>query len=286
MKGCFGKLSIGSRFWQDLFLPFTLAHPAAVLPFRRTRLLVFSALIVGSLAPDLPYFLIFSEKIRTGHTVRGLFLLCLPIGLAVLWLWHAVVKRPMASLAPEFVRRRISAEDLQFRFWPISRFVVIVASLLLGSFLHIVWDGFTHDNGFFVKHWTFLSQPVMLWRAMPLWKALQFGCSVAGIAAVALVMTMWWWKKPRVAKPVVSEMKPRLRLLINGIVFLFAGMVSVAIGFHARHGHSWKWCVVNSVVAAVSVCGAELLAFSAIWHWSRLGGRPEHLLNVERGSQL
>lgn len=79
------------------------------------------------------------------------------------------------------------------------------------------------------------------------------------------------------AEPLVSEMKPRLRLLINGIVFLLAGMVGVAIGFHARHGHSWKWCVVNSVVAAVSVCGAELLLFSAAWHWSRLKRSPEHL---------
>ncbi len=164
VKGSLWQVEHRPPFWQDLLLPFTLAHPAAVLPFRRTRLLAFSALIVGSLAPDLPYFLIFSEKVRIGHTVRGLFLLCLPVGLAVLWLWHAVVKRPMASLAPEFVRQRISTEELQFRFWPISRFVVIVVSLLLGSSLHIVWDGFTHENGYFVKHWASLTHLVMLWE--------------------------------------------------------------------------------------------------------------------------
>ena len=37
-------------------MPFTLAHPAAVLPFARTKL-VFSALIAGALAPDVGYFL-------------------------------------------------------------------------------------------------------------------------------------------------------------------------------------------------------------------------------------
>ncbi len=209
--------------------------------------------------------------------MRGLFLLCLPLGLAILWLWHAVVKHPMASLAPEFVRQRISAEELQFRFWPISQFVAIVVSLLLGSSIHIVWDGFTHENGYFVKHWESLRHPVMLWRVLPLWKALQFGCSVAGVAAVALVMMIWWWKKPTVADPVASEINRQLRLLINGIVFLLAGVVGIAIGFHARYDHSWKWCVVNSVVAAVSVCGAELLLFSVAWRWSRLSGSPEHL---------
>ncbi len=188
-----------------------------------------------------------------------------------------MVKCPMASLAPEFVRQRISAEELQFRFLPISQFVAIVVSLLLGSSIHIVWDGFTHENGYFVKHWASLRHPVMLWKMLPLWKALQFGCSVAGVAAVALVMMIWWWKKPTVADPVVSEINPQLRLLINGIVFLLAGMVGIAIGFHARYDHSWKWCVVNSVVAAVSVCGAELLLFSVAWRWSRLRGSPEHL---------
>ncbi|MEI5672079.1 MULTISPECIES: DUF4184 family protein [unclassified Nocardioides] len=36
-------------------MPFTLVHPAAVLPLVRTPL-VPSALVLGSVAPDLPYF--------------------------------------------------------------------------------------------------------------------------------------------------------------------------------------------------------------------------------------
>jgi len=37
-------------------MPFTLAHPAAVLPLFRGPL-VPAALVVGAVAPDLPYFL-------------------------------------------------------------------------------------------------------------------------------------------------------------------------------------------------------------------------------------
>ncbi|MFE3273804.1 DUF4184 family protein [Nocardia sp. NPDC059239] len=36
-------------------MPFTLAHPAAVLPIR--RVLWFPGLVAGSIAPDIPYYL-------------------------------------------------------------------------------------------------------------------------------------------------------------------------------------------------------------------------------------
>src|SRR5215467_12574272 len=42
-------------------VPFTFSHPAAVLPLAR-RGLVFSALVVGSMAPDFPYFVQMSAK--------------------------------------------------------------------------------------------------------------------------------------------------------------------------------------------------------------------------------
>jgi hypothetical protein len=38
-------------------MPFTLAHPAAILPLRGWRYLRTAPLILGAMAPDLPYFL-------------------------------------------------------------------------------------------------------------------------------------------------------------------------------------------------------------------------------------
>jgi hypothetical protein len=63
-------------------LPLTLAHPAAVLPFRRW--FVFSGLVIGSLAPDFEYFLYVPDSLRIGHTLPGVFLFCLPVGLGEL----------------------------------------------------------------------------------------------------------------------------------------------------------------------------------------------------------
>ena len=72
-------------------MPFTLAHPAAALPFRKTRL-VFSAVIVGSMAPDFEYFLRLAPQGRYFHSLPGLFLCTLPVAFAVLWLFHRSAK--------------------------------------------------------------------------------------------------------------------------------------------------------------------------------------------------
>ena len=38
-------------------MPFTLAHPASVLPLRHAPQLRTAPLIIGAMVPDLPYFL-------------------------------------------------------------------------------------------------------------------------------------------------------------------------------------------------------------------------------------
>ena len=68
-------------------MPFTFAHPAAILPLRRFRFLQTVPLIIGSIVPDAPYF--FPTRYGRGffpdtHTLHGTFMTCLPMGLAAL----------------------------------------------------------------------------------------------------------------------------------------------------------------------------------------------------------
>ena len=65
-------------------MPFTIAHAAAALPLRKTRL-VLSALVIGTMVPDLQYFLRMAPDDRYGHSLRGALLLSLPLGLLTLW---------------------------------------------------------------------------------------------------------------------------------------------------------------------------------------------------------
>src|SRR5579885_2837977 len=79
-------------------MPWTLVHPAAVLPLRRlgARRLPFAALIFGSLSPDIGYYFSAFDLARFAHTARGLLMLSLPSGLALYVLF--------AALRPRLVR--------------------------------------------------------------------------------------------------------------------------------------------------------------------------------------
>jgi len=50
-------------------VPFTGSHPAAVLPF--FRVLVPAALVIGSMVPDLPYYLPSPVPGSVTHTATG-----------------------------------------------------------------------------------------------------------------------------------------------------------------------------------------------------------------------
>lgn len=55
-------------------MPFTLAHPAAVVFFKNKKFNL-TALILGSMAPDFIYFLNFRPYGNLGHQILGFFIL-------------------------------------------------------------------------------------------------------------------------------------------------------------------------------------------------------------------
>src|SRR3954451_141750 len=90
-------------------MPFTPAHPAIVVPLARRwpGCFILPALVVGSMSPDFEYF-VYLRPIRTiGHDLVGIPLLCVPSGLALLWLFQRVMKRPMVLLLPRALRVRL-----------------------------------------------------------------------------------------------------------------------------------------------------------------------------------
>jgi hypothetical protein len=148
-------LSFPECVGHNIQVPFTLAHGAAALPFRRFHL-VLSALLVGTLAPDFEYFLRLSPDDGFGRTLVGTFALTLPLALLVLWLFHTFVKRPVAGLLPDAIQRRLTNHVPEFTFRGPVRFALIVNSILLGIVTHLVWDSFTHANTWPYRHWPVL----------------------------------------------------------------------------------------------------------------------------------
>jgi hypothetical protein len=174
-------------------MPFTFSHAAAIWPFQRTRL-VLSALIVGSFAPDFAYFFFLNAHGLGAHSLHGMFLYDLPLSLAALWLFHAFVKQPFTMLLPKGFRERLKPSATPFSFWPPARLALIVVSILVGEATHLLWDSFTHPFYWPYRHLSFLRLPVHLpiEGDVQMYKVLQDGSSLFGLAVVAMWIWMWY----------------------------------------------------------------------------------------------
>lgn len=161
-------------------VPFTLVHPAAVLPLARTPL-VASALVAGALAPDLLYF---DLLYRAAVSVSGNFTLTLTHSLhAVLWIdpllalvmlltWYGVLRRPLLALAPPSLSGRFAPTD-RIRFLASPRMLGwVFVSAVLGATTHVLWDGVTNDGGAS--------------------RLLQYLSTVAGALCLAWWVWRWW----------------------------------------------------------------------------------------------
>jgi hypothetical protein len=169
-------------------MPFTLAHPAAVLPLRRVPLLQTIPLVIGAMTPDVPYYFPWrvAKHIPTEtHTFLGTLTLDLPMGLAMLlliWLLRAPLAAPPG---PRLEAKCLAALE---RFGGrLSNWALAPLSILIGAWTHLVWDSFTHADGWMVSRISALSAPVTLFSYTgELCHVLQYASSVFGLAVLAI----------------------------------------------------------------------------------------------------
>ena len=179
-------------------MPFTLAHPAAVLPLLRKGRPWLSAtgLMLGSMAPDFEYFLRLRPGGGFGHTMLGLLLLDVPLTIIVAGLFHGLVRKPLVRNLPAFLRDRLGR--FQQHAWPLRtlwspRFLL---GIIIGGLTHIFWDDLTHSRGpiarnFSPLHHDVLDKPVFLW--------LQYASSALGL----LLLAWFVWTLP--ARPTLPR---------------------------------------------------------------------------------
>ena len=224
-------------------MPWTFAHPAAILPLRRR--LPLAALVVGSISPDIGYHLGLFPLATFAHSGLGLLLACLPMGAAMLVLWHLL--RPLViELLPEPHRGAL-------RPWAAAgsgdrngagagagggggaaagyrRFILTGAGLLVGAATHNAWDAFTHASGALVQAVDLLRAPVFEagGRTFRLFNLLQHGSTLLGVAALIGVYAAWLRRQPH------TPLGP-------------------ALGVELR-----RWAVLGTCVGAAAVAGVSL----------------------------
>jgi uncharacterized protein DUF4184 len=250
-------------------LPFTAAHPAAVLPLRKH--LIFSALVIGAISPDLHYFVALAPVDKTSHTIPGAFYFCLPSALLVFYLFQRFLKLPLISLAPEWHQARLVRFATPFRFGPMRKFGLIIASLLIGIFTHLLWDSFTHGRGWMVHRIPLLRsvplRQIGIYR--PAHNLLQHVSTVLGLAL--LVGAYAHWSRTVEPQPVPDNLRLSARVKTR-VIATIAGSAAVLAGWCAferpQHAHVSAF-VAYATISFMTLSFLGLLAFSLYWHRGR-----------------
>ena len=174
-------------------MPFTFfAHQAPVLPLKLARPAWFSgtALAIGSMAPDLEYFLYGAPERVYGHTLGGQFLFCLPLTLLLVWIVRRVIARPLGSHLPDCGPFHLRDYRLLAGIPGGSYWLKAAAGALIGSFSHLALDSFTHGDGWSVQRLALLRLPLFEigGRTVYVWKALQHGGTLVAGALTLLML--------------------------------------------------------------------------------------------------
>jgi Domain of unknown function (DUF4184) len=243
-------------------MPFTLAHAAAALPFRRTRLIT-SAVVVGCFAPDFLFYLTLRPRHRFGHTWTGVFVLDLPLALLALWLFHRYAKEPLWRWMPESFRQRVTLGPRTLPVRNIGDFALLLVSILAGIGTHMLWDSFTHSDYWPYRHWSFLRDALTLpvvgyveWYTL-----LQYGSSVIG----TIVILIWFLRQPKTGATSQPQTTPPSgandqRILVASLVIAF--IAGILRAFHGMR--DLELFASESVVTTISVFWFELVIYGIL----------------------
>jgi hypothetical protein len=258
-------------------VPFTFAHPAAMLPLARGRL-VAGALVAGTLAPDVPYYLPLPSWPGTTagaetHTVLGLVTLDLVIGVILYAAWRWAVRPAALTLLPEPWRR---AADDQTEAQPdlrrVSGWAAVAVSVVVGAVTHLLLDSLTHEYG--PGGMIAASVNAGGYR----WWWLQVAFSVIGLALLA-----WWlWRWAGSVAP-VRGLRPAASAWWS-VAVVAASTLAGAVTRLARDDPALPAYDRFTSALVGAVIGAEIAvaALVALWWWRQRRRRPS-VVPAQRG---
>ena len=243
-------------------MPFTPSHAVAILPFVRTPLPA-AALVVGSMAPDLQYFVPLDLTRSASHSWPGILTIDMPIGIAALLLWVLLLRAPVLDYSPRWLRERVTPPQ-RARSWIVYAGLVL-AALALGILTHLLLDFPTH-RGWLSEHVTWMQGSVGPFTVI---RILHFGASVLGAVIIAVWAIRWVRRTPRTAQPTLVPQRERVVVWIALSAILVGtclalGAIGISNGRDPLSGELWFYAFCT----AAGVTGGVLIAISAVW-WMR-----------------
>lgn len=259
-------------------MPWTLAHPAAVLPFRRwSKALPFLGLVIGSLSPDFGYYTRHFDLAKQAHSLPGLFMLCLPAGLAVA-AGVMLLRRVVIDLLPQPHRHALSTLAGGHRWPGLQGWLALCAAVVVGAATHVVWDSFTHSHGAAVQQWPFMqAQLVHIGeRSFLVYNTLQHASTVLGAGCLVVAYLRWLRRVPPPAHS-NDDGLDRVRYALLAGCAVASVLVAVPLAHAAIEGAAsaqrGSLMVVHTVIYATTCAAVLTIGTALAWAWHRRGQR-------------
>lgn len=236
-------------------MPITFSHPAAVVPLLGVGL-VPSALVIGSITPDLPYYLPGPLTSARTHAASGIVTFDLLLGVLTFLAWHVLLAPTAVALAPAALRERL-APTLPA---PVKDFsvVLVLVSLVIGAATHVVWDSFSHPGRWGTDRIAWLREehgPFMGYT----W--VQYGSGALGLLVLAVVLARWWMRTPRSpGQQRVPALAPRAVLACVALVVV-SGVIGAAAGLATADDNLFA-ALFRMLTWGCGAAGAGWLAFA------------------------
>ncbi len=198
-------------------MPLTPAHAAAAWPLSRLLpSLPLDALVIGTMTPDFEYLVRMAPQGRTAHSLIGLFVFCLPVGVAVWAVCRHVVRPALLTLFPDGLKAALIARH--------SSLPSVVAAILIGAASHSLWDSFTHFHGWGVRQVPALLTMVHVAGRvyLPLYRILQHTSTLVGLIALVVWVRRWLSSQPAMALA-YSSSESKWRAIRSVGILLCAG---------------------------------------------------------------
>ena len=240
-------------------MPFTPAHPAVLLPARLfpKKYISWTALLIGSMVPDMEYFLFMTPASRISHTLYGILNFNLPVTLLLAMAWHQFAG-PIILRAIPFAKSFYTTLHQDYAGWLAKNWHIFLGSAMIGILSHLFLDGLCHREGFLVQRIPYLQQPapvlgIYIYRCYALWYFLSF----AGL----IIMTFATIDFKKLADKYSWLQVWSMRGFILRVIFVALAIACVRILF------GLKWNVVRHLI--MILLGSFLYSGIAVTFYER-----------------
>lgn len=261
-------------------MPFTLAHPAAVIPL--IRLLqgraVLSAMVIGSMVPDAANWIPGGIPRAATHSLPSLLWFSLPVGLVAFGLFHAWLKPAWIALLPQSWAERLSPEIAARRLTDFRWFDVAVCTVL-AAWTHVALDWIPHVQGPIAKMVPEFRRSIWVeYEGLNVYgiQVVYYLLSLSGLAIVLWAVLTWRFGGPALRD--CDDWRSRAGIRSSILIVSAIWAVLQVQGIVAQDPEPWhglRFAAVQFLIAFVGAVFVSLLAWAAWFHFTDAGEPSE-----------